>query len=122
MIPICPCLDTCGPHALDDANLHEGPGLFLGEQPLAEGQFDLPMIHPDFVPPEVPPAPPLSGVLPDQYIPDLVYDSDLTESMPAIFPPNEPITNNDDIIDPDHPLPLDNSDSDANSIHLLDLD
>ena len=55
------------------------------------------MIHPDFVLPKVPPAPPPSDVLPDQYIPDLAYDSDSTESMPAIFPPNEPIANNDDI-------------------------
>ena len=42
--------------------------------------------------------------------------------MPAIFPPDEPIANNDDIIDPDHLPPLDNSNSDANSIHLSDLD
>ena len=42
VIPVCPCLDTCDPHALDDANLHEGPGLFLGEHPLAEGQFIYP--------------------------------------------------------------------------------
>ena len=80
------------------------------------------MVYPDFALPKVPPAPPPLGVLPDQYIPDLAYDSELTESMPAIFPPDEPIANNDDIIDPDHPLPLDNSNSDANSIHLLDLD
>ena len=80
------------------------------------------MIHPNFVLPKVPPAPSPLGVLPDQYIPDLAFDSDSTESMLAIFPPNEPIANNDDIIDLDHLLSSDNSDSDVNSIHLLDLD
>ena len=53
------------PHILDDANLPDGPGLFLGEQPLAGSQFNLPMIHSDFALPEVLPAPPPSGVLPD---------------------------------------------------------
>ena len=107
-IPICPCWDTCDPHGLDDANLHEGPGLFLGEQSLVVGQFDLPTIHLDFASPEVPPASPPLGVLPDQYIPDLACDSDLTESMPVFFPPNDLIANNDDIIDLDHLLPSDN--------------
>ena len=94
----------------------------MGEQPLAGSQFDLPMIHSNFALPEVLPAPPPSGVLPDRYIPDLAYDSDLTESMPAIFPLDGPIANDDHIINPDHLPPLDNSNSDADSIHLLDLD
>ena len=94
----------------------------MGEQPLAGSQFDLPMIHSDFALPEVLPALPLSDVLPDQYIPDLTYDSDSTESMPAIFPLEGPIANDGHVIDPDQLPPLDNSNSDADSIHLLDLD
>ena len=42
--------------------------------------------------------------------------------MPAIFPPDGPIANDDHIINPDHLPPWDNSNSDADSIHLLDLD
>ena len=80
------------------------------------------MIHSNFALPKVLPAPPLSGVLPDQYLPNLTYDSDSTESMPALFPPNEPIANNDGIINLDHLPTLNSSNSDADSIHLLDLD
>ena len=119
---LCPCWDTCDPHILDDANLPDGPGLFLGEQHLVGSQFNLPMIHSDFALPEVFPAPPLSGVLPDRYIPDLAYDSDSPESIPAIFPPEESIANDGHVINLDHLPPLDNSNSDADSIHLLDLD
>ena len=64
-IPLCPCWDTCDPHLLDDTNLPDGYGLFLGEQPLAGSQFNLPVIHSDFALPEVLPAPPPLGVLPD---------------------------------------------------------
>ena len=42
--------------------------------------------------------------------------------MPAIFSPDGPIANDDHIIDLDHLPPLDNSNSDTDSIHLLDLD
>ena len=42
--------------------------------------------------------------------------------MPAIFPLDGPIANDDHIIDMDHLPPWDNSNSDADSIHLLDLD
>ena len=94
----------------------------MGEQPLAGSQFDLPVIHSDFASPEVLPAPPPLGVLPDRYLPDLAYYSDLTESIPAIFPLEGPIANDGHVIDPDHLPPLDNSNSDADSIHLLDLD
>ena len=41
--------------------------------------------------------------------------------MPAIFPPDGPIANDDHIINPDHSPPWDNSNSDANSVHLSDL-
>ena len=121
-IPLCPCWDTCDPHLLDDADLPDGYGLFLGEQPLAGSQFNLPVIHSNFAFPKVLAAPPLSGVLPDQYIPDLAFDSDLTESIPTIFPPEEPIANDGHVIKPAHLPLLDNSNSDADSIHLLELD
>ena len=80
------------------------------------------MIHSDCALPEVLPAPPLLGVLPDQYIPDLAFDSDLTESIPTIFPLEEPMANDGNVIKLAHLPPLDNNNSDADSIHLLDLD
>ena len=94
----------------------------MGEQPLAGSQFNLPVIHSNFALPKVLPAPPPLGVLPDQYIPDLAFDSDLTESIPTIFPLEEPIANDGHVINPAHLPPLDNSNSDVDSIHLLDLD
>ena len=107
-IPLCPCWDTCDPHLIDDTNLPDGYGLFLGEQPLAGRQFNLPMIHSDFALPEVLPAPPPSGVLPDRYIPDLAFDSDSPESIPTIFPPKEPMANGGHAINLAHMPPLDN--------------
>ena len=61
---MCPIIQ-CDPHLLDDANLPDGPGLILEEQPLAGSQFDLPVNHSNFALPEVFPAPPPLGVLPD---------------------------------------------------------
>ena len=107
---------------IDDTNLPDGYGLFLGEQPLAGSQFNLPVIHSDFELPKALPAPPPSGDLPDQYIPNFTFDSDLTESIPTIFRSEEPMANNGHAINLSHLPPLNHSDSDADSIHLLDLD
>ena len=80
------------------------------------------MIHSDFALPKALPASPPLGVLPDQYIPDFAFDSDSTESIPTIFPLEEPMVNDGHAVNPGHLPPSNQSDSDADSIHMLDLD
>ena len=54
--PVCLCLDAYDPHILDEMTLHDGPGIYLGEQPLSEGRMELSLFHAKGQQPSVPPA------------------------------------------------------------------
>ena len=119
--PVCLCLDAYDPHILEQTRLHDGPGTFLGKQPLSEGQMELSLFHAELTPSEPPPTHSPPNVLPDHYIPDLSFDSDSDATVQDVEP-EEPIADNDGIINPDYSLPSSGDDSSSRCDSLLDLD
>ena len=61
------------------------------------------------------------NVLPDHYVPDLSFDSDLNATVRDVEP-EEPIVDNNGIINPDYWLPYSGDDSNSGHDSLLDLD
>ena len=90
---------------------------FFGKQPLNEGQMELSLFHTELTPSEPPPTYSSPNVLPDHYIPALSFDSDSDATVQHVEP-EEPIADNDGIIDPDYWFPSggDNSSSGHDSL------
>ena len=106
---------------MEQTRLHEGPGTFLGKQPLSGGWMELSLFHAELTPSEPTPTHSPPNVLLDHYIPDLSFDSDLDATVRDVEP-EEPIADNDRIIDPDYLLPSSGDDSSSGCDSLLNLD
>ena len=83
--------------------------------------MELSLFHAELTPSEPPPTYSPPNVLPDHYIPDLSFDSDSDATVQDVEP-EEPIADNDGIIDPDYSLPSSGDDSSSGRDSLLDLD
>ena len=81
----------------------------------------LSLFHAELTPSEPPPTYSPPNVLLNPYIPDLSFDSDSDATVQDIEP-EEPIADNDRIIDPDYWLPYSGDDSSSRCDSLLDLD
>ena len=118
---MCLCLDAYDPHILDETTLHDGPGIYLGEQPLSKGHMELSLFHAEGHQPSVPlPTNSPPNIIPDRYIPDLTFNSDSDATAELAEP--EPIPDNEGILDPDNPLPSDADSSSNESNDFLNLD
>ena len=106
---------------MEQTRLHDGPGTFLGKQPFSEGQMELSLFHAELTPSEPPPTYSPPNVLSDHYIPDLSFDSDLGATVWDVEP-EEPIADNDGIINPDYSLPSSGDNSSSRRDSLLNLD
>ena len=83
--------------------------------------MELSLFHAELTPSEPPPTYSPPNVLLDHYIPDLSFDSNSDATVQHVEP-EEPIADNDGIIDPDYWLPSGGDDSSSGRDSLLDLD
>ena len=83
--------------------------------------MELSLFHAELTPSEPPPTYSPPNVLLDHYVLDLSFDSDSNTTVQDVEP-EEPIADNNGIIDPDYWLPYGGDDSSSGHDSLLDLD